>query len=144
MLRRIFIISGILGRTRDTICTKFTLLSASGATDKVKCSKCEHTCSALVQRMRDHWESCKGRKREAEADITELGATQTKMKQTVIPIQKTCPSFQKETELRITRALVAMNAPFRAVENKEFRKLLLKMNPGRSIPEEKVAERAIG
>ena len=75
-----------MGRTRDTIWTNFILLSASGATDKVNYSKCEYACSAMVQRMRDHWESCKGRKREAETDITELGATQTKMKQTVIPI----------------------------------------------------------
>ena len=71
-----------MGRTRDAIWTKFTLLSASGATDKVKCSRCENTCSALVQKMRDHWwETCKSRKREAETDITELSVTQTKMKQ---------------------------------------------------------------
>ena len=78
------VILGIMGQTRDTIRTKFTLLSASGATDKVNCSKCEYTCSAMVQRMRDHWESCKGRKREAETDITELSATQTEMKQSFI------------------------------------------------------------
>ena len=124
-----------MGQTRDTIRTKFSLLSASGATDKVNCSKCEYTCSAMVQRMRDHWESCKGRKREAETDITELSATQTKMKQSFISKRHLLHS--KKNLITKTRAHVAINPPFKAVENKEFRKLLLKMNPGISIPDRK-------
>ena len=47
ILQRNFIFSSTMGRTKDTIWTKFTILSASGATDKVKCSKCEYTCTIL-------------------------------------------------------------------------------------------------
>ena len=39
-----------MGRTKDTIWTKFTILSASGATDKVKCSKCEVAAYLLDHR----------------------------------------------------------------------------------------------
>ena len=59
------------GRTKDAIWSKFTLSSATGGTDKAKCSKCEYQCSTLVQRMRDHWGNCKGRKLEAKANASE-------------------------------------------------------------------------
>ena len=73
--------------------------------------------------MRDHWENFKGRKREAKVNASEQsgqskeqGPSEPKRKKSVISVLTTAP-VQKEAELQITRALVAINTPFRAVEN---------------------------
>ena len=55
----------------------------------------------------------------------------------MISVLTTAPSVQKEAELQITRALMAINAPFRAVENNEFKKLLTSLRLGISIPDRK-------
>ena len=42
----------------------------------------------------------------------------------MISVLTTAPSVQKEAELQVTGALVAINAPFRAVVNNDFKTLL--------------------
>ena len=55
----------------------------------------------------------------------------------MISVLTTAPSVQKDAELQITRALVAVNPPFRAVENNEFKTLLTSLRPGTSIADRK-------
>ena len=79
--------------------------------------------------MEDHWENCKGRKQEAKTNASEQSGqlneqdpSEPKRKQSVISVLTTAPPVQKEAELQLTRARVAINTPFRAKKNKQQHK----------------------
>ena len=115
-----------MGRSKHAIWNKIELIQTPGSTEKAKCNKCEYQCSTLVQRMKDHWGKCKGRKRHGEKDEDTISIPPNQ--RSVISVQTTSHSVQKQTEIQITRAIIALNAPFRAVENEEFKKKLCNKN----------------
>ena len=89
--------------------------------------------------MEDHWENCKGRKQEAKTNASEQSGqlneqdpSEPKRKQCVISVLTTAPPVQKEAELQLTRARVAINTPFRAKKtsnNTKTRRERLKSAP---------------
>ena len=95
--------------------------------------------------MRDHWENCKGRERQAKANAseqsgqsTEKGPSERKRENNLrywsSPLHHLC---RRKLSYKL-RALFAINTSFRA-ENNEFKKLLTSLRPGISIPDRKKA-----
>ena len=117
-----------IGRRKSGVWQNFSEITIDGVTQ----AKCEFFNMDLVsnpERMRTHLNNCAANNTEKD----EAGASSMKQTELSVPSFSTSKFMQHQTELQVTRYIVASNTAFLQVENKQFEKSLV-LRSGTKIP----------
>ena len=122
-----------MGRKKGSIWSRFREIHVDGV-KRAKCKKCWTEFVNNAARMEKHVEKgCTAPENLSESSSEEQPRRKS-LKQTTLGMVTTTSGKQHSIDLQVTRYLIASNAPFNAVAQPHFQKLVTELRPGTVLP----------